>query len=78
MTFEKKGGLVFGGVGCLQPQMGDLVEILEGSFQGEKFIVFNTSGNINNPVLKVHIMVQNQEYWYWPWNLKIIKRAKDV
>ena len=73
---EIKGGTIFGGVGCQQPQMGDKVLILEGTFAGQEFYVTTTSGHINNPMLKVHITVANQEYWYWPWNLKIIERAK--
>ncbi len=63
----------FAGIDVTHPKIGQLVEVLEGDFVGERFIVTDLCGYVNNIAYRVYVSVPDGiPTWYWPWSLKIM------
>lgn len=71
-------GSRFAGVELETPNVGDVVEIVEGENLGEWLIVVDLTGFVYAQSQKVHVISPDGEpVWYWDWNVKVVKRRTD-
>jgi|TARA_Y100000310_G_C20700519_1_gene829363 hypothetical protein len=64
----------FAGVDVIHPQVGQTVEVLEGDFIGEKFVVIDLCGYLYHLAYRVYVRTPDGiSTWYWPWNIRIVE-----
>ena len=67
----------FSGVDVSHPKVGQLVEVIQGDFLGEQFVVTVLCGYLYNLAYRVYVKTPDGiSTWYWPWNLRIVDDAE--
>jgi len=67
----------FSGVKVHNPDVGDIVEVLEGDSVGEHLEVVAVEGWVYSLGYRIYVRTHDGiPTWYWPWNLKVIEQGK--